>query len=157
MIHLPLVTRAGRAFRRATLPALMAAGLLTVSGCAPDIHVRGNVVDPDRLALLQPGTHTREAVRDILGLPTTYGPFDDETWYYISQIDTLPVLSRPRVLERNIVAVTFDERGRLASVAQFALEDGQDITPVARVTPTPGREFTLLQQLIGNLGRFETD
>ena len=34
------------------------------------------------------------------------------------------------------------------------LEDGKEITPVARATPAPGRELSFLEQLIGNLGKF---
>jgi hypothetical protein len=34
------------------------------------------------------------------------------------------------------------------------LEDGKEVTPVARATPAPGRELSFLEQLIGNLGKF---
>jgi hypothetical protein len=34
------------------------------------------------------------------------------------------------------------------------LVDGKEVVPVARVTPAPGRELTFLEQLIGNLGKF---
>jgi hypothetical protein len=36
------------------------------------------------------------------------------------------------------------------------MADAQEISPVARVTPTEGRDLTLLQQLFGNIGRFSS-
>jgi hypothetical protein len=36
------------------------------------------------------------------------------------------------------------------------LDDAQQIVPVDDTTPTLGRELGLLQQLLGNIGRFNT-
>ena len=37
----------------------------------------------------------------------------------------------------------------------YGLEDARKIEIVERVTPTAGKEFTILRQLFGNIGRFE--
>ena len=55
-----------------------------------------------------------------------------------------------------MLVVSFDEAGFVEDTRTYALEDGQIIDPVDRVTPTEGREISILQQLIGNLGRFPT-
>jgi hypothetical protein len=39
----------------------------------------------------------------------------------------------------------------------IGIEEAKQITPNERVTPTLGRELTVLQQLLGNLGRFNKD
>ena len=39
----------------------------------------------------------------------------------------------------------------------YTEKDGEQIAYVDRVTPTPGSELTILQQLLGNLGKFNTD
>ena len=49
--------------------------------------------------------------------------------------------------------VSFDNTGYVSEKRLYSLDDGRDITPVARVTPTEGRDFSILQQLLGNLGR----
>ena len=36
------------------------------------------------------------------------------------------------------------------------MEDTQEVVPVARETPTAGDDVTIMKQLFGNLGRFET-
>ena len=34
------------------------------------------------------------------------------------------------------------------------MADAKDITMVARITPTTGKELTVLEQILGNVGRF---
>ena len=59
-------------------------------------------------------------------------------------------------LDRSVLALDFDERGILISARQLNLEDGIDVAIAQRATPTKGREYNLLEQLIGNIGRFGT-
>ena len=58
--------------------------------------------------------------------------------------------------ERSIVVVSFDTTGYVEETAVYHLEDGRQIDPVDRITPTEGRELTVLQQLLGNFGRLPT-
>ena len=44
--------------------------------------------------------------------------------------------------------------GRLQTIKSYDLADGRDITMVARITPTAGKELTVLEQIMGNVGRF---
>jgi hypothetical protein len=50
--------------------------------------------------------------------------------------------------------VKFNDQGVVTAVDHKILEDGKEVTPVARATPAPGRELSFLEQLIGNLGKF---
>lgn len=127
---------------------------LTVGGCTKDIDARGN--QPTNLALsrLAPGEQTRQDVRNILGSPATTSVFDNETWYYISSQTTQYAFYPVEELDRTVYAVHFDQRGILSEVAKLDQRDGREITIVSRETPTKGREFSLIEQLIGNLGRF---
>lgn len=146
--------RAGDASR-----ALFAAGIGTamilLGACAADVNVRGNTIDQDRLEEIRPGAQSRESVRGLLGSPTNVATFSNETWYYISQKDKSVAFNKLEPLSRNVVAISFDDRGQVAEVKTYSLDDARNIQPVERETPTPGREFSLLQQLLGNLGRFE--
>lgn len=143
------------AWRSLALCALLCAALLGGAGCTPDINVRGNAVKTDNLARIKPGVQDRTAVRDLLGSPTNVSTFSNETWYYISQKDQRIAFSRITPTTRQIVAISFDKGGRVKKVKTYSLADAREIEPEDRVTPTPGQEFSLIQQLIGNLGRFE--
>ncbi len=137
------------------LITLLAVAMLVTSACSADVNIRGNAVDRLQLAKIRPGVENRAAVRNLLGSPTNISTFSDETWYYISQKDRRIAFSKPRPLSREIVAISFDKRDRVARVKQYSLANARDIDPVGRKTPSPGKEFSILEQLLGNLGRFE--
>jgi outer membrane protein assembly factor BamE (lipoprotein component of BamABCDE complex) len=126
---------------------------LALAGCAKDIEARGNLPTPEALAKLAPGEQTRQDVQSILGTPATTAMFDNENWYYISAHTTQYAFYPNHELDRTIYVVNFDKRGILAGVQKMGLEDGQNVVPNGRETPTKGREVGILQQLLGNVGR----
>jgi outer membrane protein assembly factor BamE (lipoprotein component of BamABCDE complex) len=135
--------------------AVFSAFVLLTAGCTADINVRGNAVKQDKLAQIRPGVQDRGGVQKLLGSPTNVATFNGETWYYISQKDHSIAFSKPRPLARKVIAISFNDAGRVAKVKKYSLADGRTIKPTDRKTPTPGQKFSLIQQLIGNLGRFE--
>ena len=134
--------------------ALALAGALVLAGCAKDIDARGNLPTPESLAQLAVGEQTRQDVQALLGTPATTAIFDSETWYYISAHTTQYAFYKTHELDRTIFAVSFDERGILKEVRKLELKDGNAVQIAARETPTKGREYSVIEQLIGNLGRF---
>jgi outer membrane protein assembly factor BamE (lipoprotein component of BamABCDE complex) len=135
-------------------PIVMAIAALGAAGCTKDIDARGNQPTTLALSRLAPGEQTRQDVRNILGSPATISVFDNETWYYISSQTTQYAFYPVEELERTVYAVRFDQRGILSEVAKLDQRDGREVTIVSRETPTKGRELSLIEQLIGNLGRF---
>jgi outer membrane protein assembly factor BamE (lipoprotein component of BamABCDE complex) len=142
---------------RCRLPVALLLGFLLLGGCSffqATPQVRGNKIDPEALKELVPGTSTKADVTSLIGSPTATATFDDNTWLYISE------LTRPRVgqvlgvLEQNVVVVTFTGQGVLQGVQRVGKDDSIPVTVVARTTPSPGTEATFLQQLFGNIGRF---
>lgn len=141
--------------RRLNRPAL-AMGLLAalaLAGCAKDIDARGNLPTKDSLAQLAPGEQTRQDVQSLLGTPATTAIFDNETWYYISSHTTQYAFYPNHELDRTVYVVSFDRRGILSGVRKLNLEDGLNVSPEERSTPTKGREIGILEQLLGNVGR----
>lgn len=119
-------------------------------------QTRGNRIDPEVLAQLVPGTSSRADATALLGSPTAKGAFDDDTWLYISLV-TQPVITGTLALrDQNVVMLTFDRNGVLQSIDKRGLDDRQDVSIVAATTPTPGSNATILQQLLGNVGKFNT-
>ena len=58
------------------------------------------------------------------------------------------------IYQQHILQLTFNDAGRLTAIKNYDLKDGRDIDMVARVTPTAGKELTVLEQLMGNVGKF---
>ena len=131
----------------------VALAVLGLSACAKDISARGNLPTPEALARLSPGEQTRQDVEGILGTPATTAVFDAENWYYISSHTTQYAFYPNHELDRTIYVVSFDPRGILSGVRKLNLEDGRAVSPEERSTPTKGRDISLIEQLLGNVGR----
>lgn len=140
--------------RRFSLLATVS-GVLAFVSCAPAEDQRGNLPNPDKLAEIHAGTTTKDEVTKILGTPSSVSVFNnDKSWYYISRRTAQTAFFDPAVRDQQVYIVNFDDQGVVKAVDHKALEDGKEITPVARATPAPGRELSFLEQLIGNLGKF---
>jgi outer membrane protein assembly factor BamE (lipoprotein component of BamABCDE complex) len=117
-------------------------------------QTRGNMVDAETLKQLVPGTSTRNDVMALMGSPTTKATFDDNIWLYIGEI-TKPVIAGTQAdLDQQVVALTFDTQGVLRSVETKTADDGLPVSMAGGATPSPGSEATFMQQLLGNVGRF---
>jgi outer membrane protein assembly factor BamE (lipoprotein component of BamABCDE complex) len=134
--------------------SLLVAGL---AGCTPKVDQRGNLPDPDDVLAIQPGIDDKAKVFQLLGSPSTAGTFDDKIWYYISKKTEQTAFLDPDVVDQEVLEVKFDDGGIVKDMKLYGLEDGKQIDPVSRVTPTGGQELTFMKQLLGNIGRFNSN
>lgn len=127
---------------------------LAVVACGGTVDRRGYRVSERDVSQIQVGVSTEQDVLTIMGTPTTRGTFDEKVWYYIgSELEQWAFLE-PDLIDRNILEIKFDEAGYVSSLGNYGAEIAQDVNPVDRETPTRGNRVTFIQQLIGNLGRF---
>jgi outer membrane protein assembly factor BamE (lipoprotein component of BamABCDE complex) len=139
-------------FRRLAFAAA-ATGLLATGACMPISTYSGFQAIEERPADLKVGTDTKSTVMAKLGTPSATSTFDPNTWFYISQITDRVAFYKPRVSRRDVVAVNFNkETEAVAAVNTYTLKDGKVIAFNGRETPTRGREMTILEQLLGNVG-----
>ena len=132
------------------LAAIIGGGL---SGCAAEVKNHGYAPDDALLAEITAGTDTRGSVRRKIGRPSTTGVFTESGWYYVATTVEHYMYYQPKVTDRRVVAVQFDADDVVAAVNVYGIEDGRIIDLQTRTTPTYGRELTILQQLLGNLGK----
>lgn len=150
----PGARRGGNRLRSIRLCLVLACGTLALSACGNGVQLRGNTPDPEDVAGIQAGIHSRQDVIDLLGSPSTVSTFEERKWYYIGQKTQQVAFMKPEVLDRNVLVITFDETGVVEGTQHYGMADAQEVDPVARETPTEGRDLTLLQQLFGNIGKF---
>lgn len=130
--------------------ALLFAGCLVLSACAGQIDHHGHLFSDVDLQQIQPGM-SQDQVRLTLGTPDTTGAIDGDVFYYISsKRKTLPA-GRPKVIDRKIVAVYFDNNQSVKEIGNYSLQDGRIINIVDGETPTYGKKLTALEQLFGNI------
>jgi outer membrane protein assembly factor BamE (lipoprotein component of BamABCDE complex) len=144
---------------RRTAPLLLIGALTGAMGpllaaCETIVDQRGFAPTPGSVEKLEVGTQSREDVVRLIGSPSSIATFNPNTWYYISQKEETWAFLRPVMLEQNVMALTFNDSGRLQAMKKYDLSDGRDVDMVSRITPTAGKELTVLEQLMGNVGRF---
>ncbi|MBT3989437.1 MAG: outer membrane protein assembly factor BamE [Rhodospirillaceae bacterium] len=128
---------------------------LSVTACAPRVASRGNLPDPDLLANIEVGQVNKRDVIELIGSPSSTELFKGESWYYISERTETKAFFEPKVVERKVIIIRFNEKGIVKELKAIGLKEARDIEMVDRVTPTAGQEMTILKQLFGNVGRFE--
>lgn len=135
---------------------LVMALLGAATACEPVVDLRGNLPAPERLAEVKPGHFTKDDVTALLGTPASTSVFGDDRWYYISSKIETVAFFKPEELEREVVVIDFDHTGTVTDIRKLTLQDGQDVTMVARETPSAGRDLSVLEQLLGNVGKFNS-
>lgn len=133
--------------------ALAAAAPLALAACSPPVELRGNLPDPDSVAQVIPGKTTKAEVTHLLGSPSNISTFDTGVWYYISRRSVRDALSEPQLTGQTIYVVQFDDSGVVKSFQQQDNND-TDVAMIPRTTPASGKELSLIEQLLGNFGKF---
>jgi outer membrane protein assembly factor BamE (lipoprotein component of BamABCDE complex) len=138
------------------LGGVAVAAAMLLAGCTVSEDQRGNLPDPEKLAQIQPGTTSKEQVARLIGSPSAESTFNDDTWYYISQKTKQVAFLNTQTLDRQVYIIDFDDKGVVKDVGHRTMADGEDITMAPGATPSPGRELTFIEQLLGNIGRFNS-
>jgi outer membrane protein assembly factor BamE (lipoprotein component of BamABCDE complex) len=138
-----------RSLRRAGLVLVVGVGL--IAACAPTVRVHGYVPSPTDIAQVTPGVDTFASVEETLGRPSSSGLLRDSSWYYVQTTIENLTYNPPRVIERTVLAVEFDNNGVVNDITRYGLEDGRIVALTPRTTETGGRTMGILEQLFGNL------
>ena len=138
-------------------PLPVALLLLSLGSCSlvqTPRTLHGNKIDPDSLKELVPGISTKKDVTSLIGSPTTRATFDDNDWIYISETTHTRIGRLPGVLKQDVVVMSFDPAGTLRAIKMLNEDDSRNISVASGSTPSPGSEASVLQQLLGNVGRY---
>ena len=135
------------------LLGLATISIIALSACTPSTQTRGNYLFSDDIARIQPMVSTEIDVLNTLGTPTAKAVFDENTWYYVGLKTEKKGFLDEKVTERQTVKVVFDESKFVKSITNVD-GDPMDIPISSRVTPTSGNEVTAIQQILGNIGKF---
>jgi outer membrane protein assembly factor BamE (lipoprotein component of BamABCDE complex) len=141
-------------FRRVLLAA-SAAGVLAAGACAPITSYSGyQTVDADPAKDVVVKVDTKSTVRGKLGSPSATSTFDPNVWFYMNQVKERVAFERPKVVARHVTAITFDKDSeQVTAVDNLTLKDGRVIAYNGHETPTRGRQLTVLEQILGTIGR----
>lgn len=133
---------------------LATAALLALTACTATVAERGNLLEDYQLKQVAAGTSTKSDVVKILGSPTTQAPFDENVWYYIGQETEKHGILDPEITKERVVAVKFAQDGTVEYLRELPQGSRVDVPIERSKTATRGNEFTFMQQLLGNMGKF---
>ena len=132
------------------------AAIAVLSACVAQTRNHGYVPSEAELSQISVGQDTMQTVGEAVGRPSAEGLLDATGWYYVrSQFKTLGAFA-PKEVDRQVVAISFDDKGVVSNIERFGLEGGRVVALSRRVTTSNTRGVTFLQQLFGNLGRIDT-
>ncbi len=128
--------------------------LILAAACADRVATHGHILRTATVEDVRPGVATKSDVRAVLGSPTSVAPFDSSVWYYISQVRVRQAFFKPDTAQQQVLVLHFDQADVVDRIGVLEEADSEEVTLVARETPTAGHKLTFLEQLLGNVGRF---
>lgn len=152
-----LARRAFRASSGLARKGVIFAAVLALAACSAIYRNHGYAPTDAELALVEVGVDTMDTLGQKLGRPSTSGLLTGDGWFYVQSRYRHFGPREPREIERQLVAVTFNEAGVVENIARFGLEDGQVIEISRRVTETNIKGISLIRQLLGNFGRISAE
>ncbi len=133
------------------------AGLLCLAllaGCASTYRNHGYIPPNEELTNLVVGVDTRDTVASSVGRPGVTGILDASGWYYVRSRFRSFAYRAPTEIDRQVLAISFDQRGVVSNIELFGLEKGRVVRLSRRVTTSNTQGVGFLRQAFGNLGRF---
>lgn len=133
---------------------LIGLALVVLGACSPIYTNHGYVPTQEELSQIQVGKDTRDTVRTKIGDPTTAGMIKPAEWYYVQSRFKTVGARRPKEIDRQVVAISFTSSGRVSNIERFGLDHGRVVALSRRVTTPNVKGIGFLQQLMGNIGKF---
>lgn len=122
-------------------------------GCAT-IDNRGHIIEPEQLEKIKVGVTKKEEIAKVLGTPSSVSTFGNKTWFYMSEMTQRRAFFNPVILKSNITRIDFDDQGTVVALNSISEKDRQVVSHIRRSTPTAGHTFGVVEQIFGNVGRF---
>ena len=125
--------------------------------CVTTIKHKGYSIDKEDLVLLKPDSSTQEDVIRTLGSPSLKSNLGNETWYYISSIESKIAFFKSKPETRTIIAINFSPMKKITMITEYSEKDSQILSVNKEYTTTKGDDKGVLKELFGNLGKYNKD
>jgi len=124
----------------------------TLAACSATFQNHGYVPPDEDLQDIVVGVDTRATVDDVIGPPSTAGLRGGGDYYYVRSRFRTFGPTRPQVIKREVLAISFNEDDTVANIERFDLEDGNVVALSRRVTDSSVQGKGFLRQMLGNIG-----
>lgn len=143
----------GKIGRRAFAGVMLSGVALTLlPACSPVYENHGYIPEQKDLDKIVVGKDTRDSVAALLGPPSVDGLLSDQAWYYVQSRWKFSGMAQPKEISREVVAISFSDKGIVTNVERFGLERGQVVPLSRRVTTEAVKGESVLARLFSNIG-----
>ena len=136
---------------------ILSLGLCLLTSCSVETEEHGKRIGKDLLDKIVPGSTQKQQVLSILGAPSTENDFGNKAWFYIASNNRKTALFGDKLLSRSIIKIMFNDKNTVTKITMLTEKDQKPVEHSQNKTPTAGQEIGILQQLLGNVGRFNTN
>ena len=131
--------------------------LLMVISCTALYNNHGYVPPDEALQKLTVGVDSRATVDDEIGAPTAQGLRGDSAYYYVRSRFREYGMFKPRIVSRQVVAISFDRNGVISNIERLDLADGKIVHLTRRTTDNSVVKNGFIQQLLRNFGKISPE
>ncbi|AML52532.1 outer membrane protein assembly factor BamE [Falsihalocynthiibacter arcticus] len=132
--------------------ACFVALVFTITACTAVIRKHGYIPTDEELDSVIVGVDTVETLESTVGSPSGRGILKDGDWFYVESLWKNYGYREPKEIDRQVVAIRFDDKGVVSNVERFGIEDGQVVALSRRVTDSGISGVGFLAQMFGSFG-----
>ena len=136
---------------------LLAAMCFALTACTEQFRSHGYVPSEEELQQIVVGVDTRASVEDLIGVPSTSGVLNSSGFYYIESEVRHYAWKKPEMVDRQVLAISFDQAGVVSNIERYGLQDGRVVPISRRVTRSGDTDISFIRKLFGNIGRFSAE
>lgn len=126
---------------------------LFIQSCVKNTKIKGFSPYKINSEKLIESIYNKDDAIELLGSPSIISDIGGESWYYISSKEEYYALSKPKIIEQNIIELSFD-KNEIINKKRYDIKDGIEIEFNESYTSTIGSEKTIFRNMLNNLGRF---
>lgn len=135
--------------------ALAVICLVGLGACQSQYQNHGYVPPARDLDKLQVGVDTRATVDEEIGAPSASGLLSEGDYYYVRSRMREYGMRAPQVIDRQVVAISFNANDTIRNIESFGLKDGNVVPLTRRVTDSSVMGNGFLRQIFGNFGNID--
>ena len=129
---------------------------LALAACTTIKQNNGAEIRQVKLDQVTPDS-TKIDVYNLLGSPSTKSVYGQETWYYITSKIKRQLVRDDKIADQSVVAISFKPDSHVNTVEIYDKNSRREFDTSDRVTPTAGRQLSMFEQLMGNVGKFNNE
>ena len=129
--------------------------IFPLASCVSRFEKHGYMFELSDYQLVQDGVTSKERVSKLMGSPTFVASFDDdEVWIYYSEDVNHFLFFKPKIVERKIFALRFNQFDVVSELRNIGLENEfKEMDFVSNYTQVDDHEQGLFKSFFDNIGQ----